>query len=405
MALGKPKGLSDIVEDLTPQLGGDLDSNSFDVMMGSTDEIQLGDTAGGDGQIVWDGTDLEVNVISGNVEFNLPGAHASRTSQVIIQGNASQGDFVGPPFFEIISTLSNGNAYVMRITVAGSRKFSIDNEGDLFCGSSVQAGALTLAGSFDPVWFLTSADNGQAFGATHQASGRHKILMGLGSLIAHTANANVDQADVTLRRKSNLTDTYTEAGTVVRIVREMTNTAAGENGDYLQFSDNTPTIDLAVDKTGTWQFYTANAGLTYGGIYVKDSSATVTVDSDLADTLITHWTTNTDSNNCTPDQANDKITITKTGHYLVTFSASVSLDSGATVALRMEGYLNGVVQANLHASRTVSSTDVGSMSFSSFLDVTSAPLDLDIRANINSSTARLLTVEDGQLNILQVGGT
>ena len=116
MAIGQPKSLQNVVEDLTPEFGGDVASNSFNMMMGSTDEIQFGDTAGGDVQAVWDGMDLEINVISGNVEFNLPGAHAFRVSKVLINGNAATA--VGAPFFEINSTGSVTNSMLIKCIVS-----------------------------------------------------------------------------------------------------------------------------------------------------------------------------------------------------------------------------------------------------------------------------------------------
>jgi hypothetical protein len=147
------------------------------------------------------------------------------------------------------------------------------------------------------------------------------------------------------------------------------------------------------------------AGIIYAGIYVKDSVATVGVDSDDPDTLITQWTTNTPANNCTPDQANNKITITVAGVYYIDFHASANLDGGATVTLHFNGYLDGVVQDCLHTHRTIATTNIGSMSFGSYIDVPTVPVDLDVRANISSNIARVLTVEDAQLNVKMVGGT
>jgi hypothetical protein len=184
---------------------------------------------------------------------------------------------------------------------------------------------------------------------------------------------------------------------------------AGFTGYQFLSDDDSLLLDIQDDGTieipGDTLWTGADSGIPYAGIYVKDSIATISVDQDNADTLVTQWTNNSPSNNCTPDQANNKITITKAGVYCVDFHASVVLSGGATVSLRLEGYLDGVIQANLHAHRTISTTNVGSMSFGSYIDVTSVPVDLDVRANINSSTARLLTVEDAQLNVRMVGGT
>ena len=152
-------------------------------------------------------------------------------------------------------------------------------------------------------------------------------------------------------------------------------------------------------------FIGSGSGLPFAGLYVKDSSATVSVDQDNADTIVTQWTTNTPSNNCTPDQANNKITITKAGVYGIEFDASYSVNAGVAITCRFEGYLGGVIQPALHCHRTISTTAIGNVKFKSFIDITSVPVDLDIRANINSSTARNLTMEYAHLNVEQKGGT
>lgn len=162
--------------------------------------------------------------------------------------------------------------------------------------------------------------------------------------------------------------------------------------------------NMQVSKTGDVTFV-GDSGLAFAGIYAHDSTDTINVDSDDADTIVDQWSVNVPSNNCTPDQASNKITFTKTGKYFVAFSAAVFLNGGATVQVTFHAFLGGVLQPCLHAHRTISTTNKGSLSFSSFIDVTSVPLDIDVRANIDSATARSLTVEDAQLNVIQVGGT
>jgi hypothetical protein len=174
-------------------------------------------------------------------------------------------------------------------------------------------------------------------------------------------------------------------------------------GEPIRIGDDT-TNCLEVSSTGDLTFH-GTGGMAFAGIYVKDSSATISVDQDNADTIVTQWTSDSPSNNCTAASASNKITITTAGVYEVHFHASVNLDAGVTVVLRLEGYLGGVIQPMIHTHRTVSSTEVGSMGTHGFIDVTSVPVDLDIRANINHSTARALTVEDAQLTVKQVGGT
>lgn len=66
--IGGGGGLNDVVDDLTPQLGGDLGSNTFDILMADNDSIYLG--TGNDLRMYSDGTDLWFNTAAGG-DWNL----------------------------------------------------------------------------------------------------------------------------------------------------------------------------------------------------------------------------------------------------------------------------------------------------------------------------------------------
>jgi hypothetical protein len=53
-------GLSNVVEDTTPQLGGDLASNGNDIVLADSDKVTFG--GGTDISLLWDGTDGHLNV-------------------------------------------------------------------------------------------------------------------------------------------------------------------------------------------------------------------------------------------------------------------------------------------------------------------------------------------------------
>jgi hypothetical protein len=171
-----------------------------------------------------------------------------------------------------------------------------------------------------------------------------------------------------------------------------------------EIGDGGTTNYVEFDATGDVDFK-GGSGLAFAEIFVEGSTATITVDSDIPDVIITQFDTNGESNNCTADVANDKITFIEEGKYMVTISVSVSISSGVTTELHIRGYLNGVEQTNVHSHRTLATTQVGSMSLSGIIDVTTSGWDLDVRANIDSSTARSLTVEDITLTAIQIGGT
>jgi hypothetical protein len=142
-----------------------------------------------------------------------------------------------------------------------------------------------------------------------------------------------------------------------------------------------------------------------GEIWAKDSVATISVDSDNPDVIVSQFTTNGQSRSCTNDAANNKITPLVTGVYFVSVQASVSLNAGGTVKAYLTVYYNGVAQNQLHADRTISSTDVGSIGVSGYIDVITASQDIDVRANIDNTTARNMTVEDINLSIMKVSET
>jgi hypothetical protein len=66
-------GLNNVVEDLSPQLGADLDSNTFNIDMQDNDAVVFG--TGSDVTVQWDGVDLEVTGALANQSINLRDGH------------------------------------------------------------------------------------------------------------------------------------------------------------------------------------------------------------------------------------------------------------------------------------------------------------------------------------------
>jgi hypothetical protein len=175
------------------------------------------------------------------------------------------------------------------------------------------------------------------------------------------------------------------------------------NGDTRMGDSSTNYVEVESDGDVV---FVGGAGLAFAEIYVKDSVATISLDADNADVLVTQFTTNGQSNNCTADAANDKITITVTGKYLVTASVVASIDVGAATTLEISAYLNGAEQTNVHACRDLASAaGNGSISLCGVIDVTTASWDLDLRANVTDTNARDITFRDLNLTVTQIGGT
>ena len=202
---------------------------------------------------------------------------------------------------------------------------------------------------------------------------------------------------------------YTEADTknisVLNLLKTQYVPAAGE---WMIF-DSTQTTALVTISDTSMEInhdveFVNDGGLAFGEINVLESIATVSVDSDIPDVLVTQFTTDQSSNNVTLDAANDKITITKPGHYLVLANPSASISAGVATTLHFTFYLNGN-ETHIHRHRSISTTGLGSIAVGGILDVTVANSDLDLRANIAHTTARNLTVEDCSIIVVQIGGT
>jgi len=120
--------LQDVVDDTTPQLGGDLDTNGNDISFGDNDKAIFG--AGDDLQIYHDGTHNRLVGTSGNLNINLPD-----TSELNITG--SQSTAVNVDVDDAV-TLYN----------AGSPKLATTNTGIDVTGE-VQGDSLDIDGAAD----------------------------------------------------------------------------------------------------------------------------------------------------------------------------------------------------------------------------------------------------------------
>jgi len=166
--------------------------------------------------------------------------------------------------------------------------------------------------------------------------------------------------------------------------------------------NKTPQYQLDVNGTIKASAQVYQAG-TFAGIYVADASAAQSIANGTTYTKSTAFTTNGLSSNCTSDATNDKITITKTGKYLV--NGTCSFSSGTNNVLwRSAAFLGGVEQSNIHWKRKVSiAGDVCSAAFMGLINITSVPVDLDVRFRHDQAGSTNITVEYSNITVLYVG--
>ena len=140
----------------------------------------------------------------------------------------------------------------------------------------------------------------------------------------------------------------------------------------------------------------------FGGIHVHDAAAVQAIADGVAYTKLTCYTDNGPSSNVTPDAANDKITLTVAGYYLV--NCSLNFSAGNNKTFYIAPFLGGVEQDSIHIVRKIGTAgDVGSASFSGILTVAAVPVDLDVRARHDDVAPINLTMIYSNLSVHYVG--
>lgn len=139
-------------------------------------------------------------------------------------------------------------------------------------------------------------------------------------------------------------------------------------------------------------------------IYVNDASVIQSIPTGATYTKLTCWTTDGIYRNCTPDAANDKIIITIPGCYRVAFGLSYHAAAGANnVTWKSAIFVSGVEQNNIHSSRkNVNGSDIVATANNGFIDITSVPVDVDLRFRHDNGSVIDLTVAYGNLNVMRI---
>lgn len=175
-------------------------------------------------------------------------------------------------------------------------------------------------------------------------------------------------------------------------------------GDDVQVTSATLLITPLVQGGGTVPS-TSDTTQAFGELYVDEGSTATTVATGATYVKLVQFTDAGQSLNCTADSINDKITITTPGRYRVSCSVSFTSSTNNTIVY-MAAFLDGVEQDNLHLLRKVGTGgDNGNAGFTGFIDVTTAPVDLDLRARHDQPGNVDVTLYYGNLNVEYVGTT
>ena len=141
----------------------------------------------------------------------------------------------------------------------------------------------------------------------------------------------------------------------------------------------------------------------FAEIYASENATGQSIPNGSSYTKITQFDQNGLSSNCTPDQLNNKITITKAGRYKVTGSFSFFCDANGDRHIGA-AFLNGVEQSNLEFRRKIANgADIGSTSFSGFIEVSTTSIDLDFRVRHDDVSPITVTFEYINLNVECIG--
>lgn len=152
-------------------------------------------------------------------------------------------------------------------------------------------------------------------------------------------------------------------------------------------------------------YYASGGGVTFGEIGVYNNVGQTAIAG--AGTKVQYDSFNTDgvSNNITPDEANEQLTIDHAGIYQVTLSIHASGVAGGAVLFSFDIYKNngGTHLTNLHAHRNFAAgvSDIASISISGLVSL-SASDDLELWVTNETNTDNI-TLNDVTLSVIQVG--
>ena len=256
-------------------------------------------TPGGTGNFLEWSTDgsTPLGYIGTTGAITTPGA--TSTAQLEISGFQPADATAANAMLYINSTDSTmpANARLVSVNKNGSELFYVDEDGDVRCNGTlaIKAGSCVWSANSSYSQFSNAYSNGYRFTGTDIGDAR--VTMGAGNDAQETLGAALDQDDVTIKRDVDGASTHSEAGSLLHLWRDVTNTPTpGGTGNFLEWSTDGSTALGYIDKAGQLRL-DANQqyGNTTGVGWGDDSRLYETADDilklDIGGSPRVYWTT------------------------------------------------------------------------------------------------------------------
>lgn len=365
--------------DLTFDTAGieELDSVKFNLLASVVSE---------EGRLSWNDDDktLNLGLAGGNSILQIGEEHVVRVKNTsgatILNGSAVY--VSGASGNNPTIALANASVYGTSL-VAGIATEDIDNN---------QFGYVTLIGlvrglntsscvAGNLLWLSDTVDGG--FSTTMPDAPSMSVNVGI-CLVQH-ATEGVIYAKVTIIPR-------------LQALSDVNGTPLATNGQFIVWDNDNGYFDANYNINN----YTPKTDFSAGEIHLDGGVTPQSIPTGTTYTKITGFIDNgySDMNgNVTPDATNSKITLGHLGIYKV--SGAFSFSSGVgNINFYGTLFLDGVEQSQIHFKRKIgTSGDVGSASFTGFIQVTSQPVDIDFRIRHDSGTSVDVTFEYMNLNV------